>query len=89
LFDQKVPICVHYPPNILFNPVDCHSGANDDISHGAHVAGLAASITDDTVGIAGVSPTSPIHSYKACQSRLCWIGACRPASSTPPMTVRP
>ena len=74
VFDQKVPICVHYPPNILFNPVDCHSGANDDISHGTHVAGLAAAIADDTVGIAGVSPTSPIHSYKACQSRLCWIG---------------
>ena len=28
LFDQKVPICVHYPPNILFDPVDCHSGAD-------------------------------------------------------------
>ena len=73
-FDQKVPICVHYPPNILFDPVDCHSGATDEISHGTHVAGLAAAIADDTIGIAGVSPTSPIHSYKACQSRLCWIG---------------
>ena len=38
------------------------------------MAGLAAAIADDTIGIAGVSPTSPIHSYKACQSRLCWIG---------------
>ena len=74
LFDQKVPICVHYPPNILFDPVYCHSGETDEISHGTHVAGLVASIADDTVGIAGVSPTSPIHSYKACQSRLCWIG---------------
>ncbi len=74
LFDQKVPICVHYPPNILFDPVDCHSGAGDDISHGTHVAGLAAGIADNGVGIAGVSPTSPIHSYKACQGRFCWIG---------------
>lgn len=74
LFDDKVPVCVHYPPNILFDPVDCTNGSADDISHGTHVAGTAAAIADDGLGIPGISPTSPIYSYKACQQRLCWLG---------------
>lgn len=71
-FATKVPVCVSYPPNILFDPVDCFS--HDDISHGTHVAGIAAADADNGAGIAGISPTSPIYVYKACQGRFCWLG---------------
>lgn len=71
-FTSKVPVCVSYAPNLLFDPVDCHS--RDDIAHGTHVAGIAAADTDNGAGIAGISPTSPIYVYKACQGRFCWVG---------------
>jgi len=71
-FAAKVPVCVSYAPNLLFDPVDCHS--RDDIAHGTHVAGIAAADADNGAGIAGISPTSPVYVYKACQGRLCWLG---------------
>lgn len=71
-FAAKVPVCRSYAPNLLFDPIDCLS--HDDIAHGTHVAGIAAADADDGAGIAGISPTSPIHVYKACQGRFCWLG---------------
>lgn len=70
----KVPICESYPANILYDPVNCYSHPTDVISHGTHVAGIAAAIADNSAGIAGVSPTSPIFVYKTCQGRFCWLG---------------
>ncbi|MFA5995650.1 MAG: S8 family peptidase [Patescibacteria group bacterium] len=37
------------------NPVPNTSGKNDGLSHGTHVAGIAAAKTNNTVGIAGVA----------------------------------
>lgn len=71
-FASKVPVCVSYAPNLLYDPIDCHS--RDDIAHGTHVAGIAAADADNGAGIAGISPTSPIYVYKACQGRFCWLG---------------
>lgn len=71
-FAAKVPVCRSYAPNLLFDPIDCHS--HDDIAHGTHVAGIAAADADNGAGIAGISPTSPIYVYKACQGRFCWLG---------------
>jgi len=73
-FGLKVPVCTFYPPNFLYDPLDCHSHPSDTISHGTHVAGIAAASAGDGLGIAGMSPTSPIYSYKACQDRFCWLG---------------
>lgn len=69
---SKVPVCVSYAPNLFFDPLDCHS--HDDIAHGTHVAGIAAADADNGAGIAGISPTSPVYVYKACQGRVCWLG---------------
>ncbi|MCC7078792.1 MAG: S8 family serine peptidase [Acidimicrobiia bacterium] len=73
-FASKVPICKSYPPNPLYDPVNCFNHATDDISHGTHVAGTAAAVADNSAGIAGISPTSPIYVYKTCQGRFCWVG---------------
>ncbi len=71
-FAAKVPVCVNYPPNSLYDPVNCYTGASDTLSHGTHVAGIAAAATDDGLGVAGVAGPSPIYSYKVCQQTSCW-----------------
>jgi subtilisin family serine protease len=72
-FAAKVPVCVAYPPNPLYDPIDCTNHPTDTIAHGTHVAGTAAANADDGLGVPGVSPTSPIYVYKACQGQLCWV----------------
>ncbi|MEZ4518204.1 MAG: S8 family serine peptidase [Chloroflexota bacterium] len=39
---------------------------DDENGHGSHVAGIAAGISDNFIGIAGVSWESPVLSYKVC-----------------------
>ena len=74
-FATKVPICVAYPANPVYDPEgSCDNHPSDDISHGTHVAGTAAANADDGLGVPGVSPTSPIYVYKVCQGQFCWLG---------------
>ena len=42
------------------NPLRCTGSAQDDYGHGTHVAGIAAGIKDNGIGIAGVAPDAEI-----------------------------
>jgi serine protease len=65
--DLKSKIVSHY---------DCTSGScvsgssagNDDNGHGSHVAGIAAAITGNGVGIAGVAPAAKLMAVKVLDS---------------------
>jgi len=66
--DLKSRIASHY---------DCTSGScvtgsgagNDDNGHGSHVAGIAAAVTGNGVGIAGVAPSAKLMAVKVLDSQ--------------------
>ena len=65
--DLKSKIVAHY---------DCTSGScvggagagNDDNGHGSHVAGIAAAVTGNGIGIAGVAPSAKLMAVKVLDS---------------------
>jgi len=65
--DLKAHIASHY---------DCTSGScvggatagNDDNGHGSHVAGIAAAVTGNGVGVAGVAPSAKLMAVKVLDS---------------------
>ena len=65
--DLKSKIVSHY---------DCTSGScvtgagvgNDDNGHGSHVAGIAAAVTGNGIGIAGVAPSAKLMAVKVLDS---------------------
>jgi subtilisin family serine protease len=73
-FATKVPVCRTFGANFLFDPGPCTNSPDDTISHGTHVAGIAAGNAGNGAGAAGVAPRSPVLSYKACAGRPCWFG---------------
>lgn len=66
--DLKAHIASHY---------DCTSGSclggasagNDDSGHGSHVAGIAAAVTSNGVGVAGVAPSAKLMAVKVLDSQ--------------------
>jgi subtilisin family serine protease len=66
--DLKAHIASHY---------DCTSGScvggatagNDDNGHGSHVAGIAAAVTNNGVGVAGVAPSAKLMAVKVLDSQ--------------------
>jgi subtilisin family serine protease len=66
--DLKAHIASHY---------DCTSGScvggtsagNDDNGHGSHVAGIAAAVTSNGVGVAGVAPSAKLMAVKVLDSQ--------------------
>jgi len=66
--DLKAHIASHY---------DCMSGScvggatagNDDNGHGSHVAGIAAAVTGNSVGVAGVAPSAKLMAVKVLDSQ--------------------
>jgi serine protease len=65
--DLKSKIVAHY---------DCTSGScvggatagNDDNGHGSHVSGIAAAVTGNGIGIAGVAPSAKLMAVKVLDS---------------------
>lgn len=65
--DLKAHIASHY---------DCTSGScvggatagNDDNGHGSHVAGIAAAVTSNGVGVAGTAPSAKLMAVKVLDS---------------------
>ncbi|KAA0236085.1 MAG: hypothetical protein JJLCMIEE_00752 [Acidimicrobiales bacterium] len=62
----RVPICRSYIGG------DCRQ---DDEGHGTAVASVIAADTDDGVGVAGISPNSPIYGYQVCDPFGCPVSA--------------
>jgi serine protease len=50
------------------NASACHGGAQDDQGHGTHVSGIAAAVTDNGKGIAGVAPQAQLLVAKSLKS---------------------
>ena len=42
----------------------CTSGGDDDVGHGSHVAGIAAAVTGNGAGVAGVAPDARLMAVK-------------------------
>ena len=80
--DLKAHIASHY---------DCTGGScvggatagNDDNGHGSHVAGIAAAVTGNGVGVAGVAPSAKLMAVKVLDSS----GAVRVNADNTPLTV--
>jgi subtilisin family serine protease len=47
---------------------DCPAGAQDENGHGTHVAGIAAAITNNGIGVAGVAPDASIMPVRVLDS---------------------
>ncbi|MEX2555032.1 MAG: S8 family peptidase [Actinomycetota bacterium] len=45
----------------------CTTGGNDDNGHGTHVAGIAAAVTGNGIGIAGVAPSAKLMPVKVLE----------------------
>jgi serine protease len=50
------------------NPLLCHGTGQDDNGHGTHVAGIAAAMTDNNVGVAGMAPDAKLVVAKVLDS---------------------
>src|SRR4051812_25386643 len=59
----------------------CVDGGQDDNGHGTHVAGIAAAITNNEQGIAGVAPDAAILDVKVL-SQTCDITGCDATGTT-------
>ena len=46
--------------DFVANDGDCPSGPQDENGHGTHVAGIAAAVTDNGIGVAGVAPDAQL-----------------------------
>jgi subtilisin family serine protease len=60
----------NYDPSIDKDIVNNDNDANDDMGHGTHCAGIAAAVTNNDTGIAGLAPVT-IMGVKV----LTWLGA--------------
>jgi subtilisin family serine protease len=60
----------------------CVDGGQDDNGHGTHVAGIAAAVTNNGRGVAGVAPDAKILDVKVLQQSCDTINGCD-ASGTP------
>jgi len=47
---------------------DCPAGPQDENGHGTHVAGIAAAVTDNGIGVAGVAPEASIMPVRVLDS---------------------
>lgn len=57
------------------DPGRCRGSAQDDNGHGTHVAGIAAAVTDNSRGIAGVAPDAKLIVVRVL-SNSCQNGEC-------------
>ena len=51
------------------DPAKCNGSAQDDQGHGTHVAGIAAAIKDNGIGVAGVAPDAQLVVAKVLERR--------------------
>ena len=63
------------------DPSLCSGAGADDNGHGTHVAGIAAAVTDNGVGVAGVAPEAKVLGVRVLTDR-CIAGACNAAGVT-------
>lgn len=57
--------------DIAAGKADCPPGPQDENGHGAHVAGIAAAVTDNGIGVAGTAPGAkimPVREFDASGS---------------------
>ena len=50
------------------DPTQCHGTGQDDNGHGTHVAGIAAAVSDNKLGIAGMAPDARLVVAKVLDS---------------------
>jgi subtilisin family serine protease len=63
------------------NPAKCHGSGQDDNGHGTHVAGIAAAVTNNGKGIAGVAPDAKLMAVRVLRNQCSSPGDCQ-ASGT-------
>ena len=63
------------------DPNKCTEGGGaDDDGHGTHVAGIAAAIADNGLGVAGVAPAASLMAVRVLE-HVCGLGGCTAAGS--------
>jgi subtilisin family serine protease len=54
--------------DLVAGKTDCPQGPQDENGHGTHVAGIAAAVTDNGIGVAGVAPEASIMPVRVLDS---------------------